>query len=79
MKTVREYNVHIDSRKRVTLRGAKYDYYNVREFENGCFILEPRALEVPRDMSARTLRELDEAVRSFHMGKASDPSDLSDF
>ena len=31
-----------DSKKRVTLRGAKYQYYNVREYENGCIMLEPR-------------------------------------
>ena len=35
MEAVKDYDVHIDSKKRVTLRGAKYQYYNVREYENG--------------------------------------------
>ena len=44
MEAVKDYDVHIDSKKRVTLRGAKYQYYNVREYENGCIMLEPREL-----------------------------------
>ncbi len=46
-EVVRNYDVHIDSKKRVTLRGATYRYYNVREYENGCIILEPRELVAP--------------------------------
>ena len=44
MEVVKDYDVHIDNKKRVTLRGAKYQYYNVREYENGCIMLEPREL-----------------------------------
>ena len=29
MDAVKDYTVHIDSKKRVTLRGAAYQYYNV--------------------------------------------------
>ena len=32
MEALREYDVHIDSKKRVTLRGANYHYYNVKEY-----------------------------------------------
>ena len=32
MGAIKDYNVHIDSKKRITLRGAKYQYYNVPEF-----------------------------------------------
>ena len=44
METIKDYTVHIDSKKRVTLRGASYQYYNVKEYENGCIMLEPREL-----------------------------------
>ena len=79
MEALRNYDVHIDSKKRVTLRGAKYHYYNVREFENGCIILEPRELSVPRDISARTLKDMDRAISNFKLGIVSEPIDLSDF
>lgn len=79
MNAVKDYDVHIDSKKRVTLRGARYQYYNVKEYENGCIFLEPRELTIPEDISSRTLRDMDEAVRNFKSGKVSEPIDLSDF
>ena len=79
MQVTKDYDVHIDTKKRVTLRGARYQYYNVKEYENGCIVLEPRELTTPEGISARTLREMDQAVRNFRSGKASAPVDLSDF
>lgn len=79
MDTVKNYDVHIDEKKRVTLRGAKYQYYNVREYENGCIMLEPRELITPKDISAKTLASMDQAMRNFKLGNVSDPVDLSDF
>lgn len=79
MEAIKDYNVHIDSKKRVTLRGAKYQYYYVREYENGCIVLEPRELKVPDSISVHTLKDMDEAVRNFKAGKVSEPVDLSDF
>ena len=79
MEAVKNYDVHIDSQKRVTLRGARYQYYNVREYDNGCIMLEPRELTIPEEISARTLTSMDQAVRNFKLGQVSDPVDLSDF
>ena len=79
MAAVKNYDVHIDSKKRVTLRGARYQYYNVREYDNGCIMLEPRELTIPEEISARTLTSMDQAVRNFKLGQVSDPVDLSDF
>jgi hypothetical protein len=79
MSVVKDYNVHIDAKKRVTLRGAKYQYYNVKEYENGCIILEPRELTIPESISARTLDDMDQAIRNFKVGNVSEPVDLSDF
>lgn len=79
MSVVKDYNVHIDAKKRVTLRGAKCQYYNVKEYENGCIILEPRELTIPESISARTLDDMDQAIRNFKVGNVSEPVDLSDF
>lgn len=79
VEVIKDYDVHIDSKKRVTLRGAKYQYYNVREYENGCIMLEPRELATPETISERTLEYMDQAIRNFKMGKVSAPIDISDF
>ena len=79
MEAVKNYDVHIDSKKRVTLRGARYQYYNVREYDNGCIILEPRELAIPEEISSKTLSSMDQAIRNFKRSQVSDPVDLSDF
>lgn len=79
MEAVRDYTVHIDNKKRITLRGALYQYYNVKEFQNGCIILEPRELTVPDSISSRTLEDMDRAIENFKINKVSEPIDLSEF
>ena len=79
MTPVKDYTVHIDGKKRVTLRGAFYQYYNVKEYDNGCIMLEPRELTVPESISAATLEDMDKAISNFKMGAVSQPVDLSDF
>ena len=79
MTAVKGYTVHIDSKKRITLRGALFQYYNVKEYDNGCIMLEPRELTVPESISARTLEDMDRAISNFKMGEVSPVVDLSDF
>lgn len=79
MTAVKDYTVHIDSKKRITLRGALFQYYNVKEYDNGCIVLEPRELKVPDSISARTLEDMDKAISNFKMGAVSSVVDLSDF
>ena len=79
MNAVKDYTVHIDSKKRITLRGALYQYYNVKEYDNGCIMLEPRELTVPDSISAKTLEDMDRAISNFQIGKVSEEIDLSDF
>lgn len=79
MTAVKDYTVHIDSKKRITLRGALYKYYNVKEYDNGCIVLEPRELTIPDGISIKTLEDMDKAVNNFKLGKVSEPLDLSDF
>ena len=73
------YDAKIDSRKRITLKNARYDYYNVQEFEDGRIIMEPRVLASPIELSANTLSMMDSSIKNLKGGKVSDPIDLSDF
>lgn len=79
MEAMKDYVAHLDNKKRITLRGAAYQYYNVKEYGNGCIILEPRELAVPESISARTLADMDRAVSNFKKGDVSPVIDLSDF
>ena len=57
MEALKDYVAHLDNKKRITLRGASYEYYNVKEYGNGCIILEPRELALPKDIfSKNTVR-----------------------
>ncbi len=79
MEVSKDYTVHIDSKKRVTLRGARYDYYEVKEYDNGCITLEPRVLKAPSTISKKTLQDMDASIKNFKVGEVSPPVDLSDF
>lgn len=79
MDTVKEYDARVDGKHRVTLRGARYDYYNVKELANGCYILEPRELTVPEDISSATLADMDATIANVRTGVVFAPIDLSDF
>lgn len=79
MSAVVDYTAHLDAKHRLTLRGAKFSYYQVREYENGCILLEPRELAVPKEISKKTLAMMDQAMHNYKMGDVSEPIDLSEF
>ena len=75
MEAIKDYTVHIDEKKRITLRGASYEYYNVQEFENGCILLEPRELTVPDMVSKKSLNDMKKTVEGFKETNSLDPLD----
>lgn len=79
VSTVADYTAHLDAKHRLTLRGAKFSYYQVREYENGCILLEPRELAVPKEISKKTLEMMDQSIRNYKAGEVSEPIDLSEF
>ena len=79
MEAIKNYTTHVDSKKRITLRGAKFSYYHVKEYGNGCILLEPRELAAPAEISENTLRAMDKSIENFKMGTVSEPIDLSEF
>lgn len=76
MEKIINYNSKIDSKKRITIRNPKYEYYNVTEYENGIIVLEPRELVSPLEISKNTLSMMDESVENIKKGKVSKPIKL---
>ena len=79
MSAEKEYDARIDKKKRVTIRGARYSNYHVREYENGIVVLEPRELVSPFEISKNTLDMMDSAMVNLQHGTVSLPVDFSDF
>ena len=77
--SVREYDAKLDSKKRITLRNAVFDYFHVSEMEDGRIVLEPRELVKPFSVSANTLSMMDKAVENIKNNKVSEKLDLSKF
>ena len=75
----REYDARLDAKKRLTLRGVDFDYYHVTILPDHRIILEPRVLTAPFELSANTLKMMDESVQNMKAGKVSAPLDLSEF
>lgn len=77
--TLREYDAKLDTKRRITLRNANFDYYHVQEMSDGTILLEPRELTVPLQISVNTLSMMDKAMENLRSGKVSSPIDLSMF
>ncbi|MDI6402331.1 hypothetical protein QLX67_10005 [Balneolaceae bacterium ANBcel3] len=72
------YDARLDSKKRLTLRGAKTMYYRVREKQNGTIELSPRILVHPDAVSQKTLKMIDQSVDQLKKGSVSEPVDLDE-
>ncbi len=76
---IKSYDAKIDSKKRITLRNALFEYYHVQECDDGRIVLEPRELTVPFSVSSNTLNMMDQSVDNLRVGKVSEAIDLSEF
>lgn len=76
---VKSYDAKIDSKKRITLRNALFEYFHVEEYNDGRIVLEPRVLEKPFEVSVNTLAMMDSSMENFKNGNVSDSIDLSAF
>jgi hypothetical protein len=75
----KEYTVHLDTKNRFTLRGAKNKskYYHVKALKGGHFFLSPLKLVPSSKLSKDTLRQLTQSVRNLKSGKVSGPIDIA--
>lgn len=69
---VKEFDSQLDSRNRVTLRGATVDHYHVKSYSDGSFKFEPRVL-VPLDV----WEQIEAAEGNVKKGKKPRKLDLS--
>ena len=76
---VKTYDAKIDSKKRITLRSALYEYYHVEEYDDGRIILEPRELVPSFQISEKSLAMMDLSMENLIQGKVSSAIDLSGF
>jgi len=76
MKVLKEYDAKLDNKKRLTIRGAKFDHYKVRELSDGKIELSPQVLIEPNRLSENTLEMIKKSVANFKIGKVSEPIDL---
>ncbi len=65
---LKTYDARLDSKKRITIRNPKYEYYHVVEKENGVVILEPRELVDPFVVSKKTLDDMDKSMDNVKKG-----------
>lgn len=75
----RQYDTKVDSKNRFTIRGSKFDYYHVTEFNDGHIELVPRVLVDPTVISRNTLNMMDKSVENLKNGNASDLVDFSKY
>ncbi len=77
-EVIKKYDAKLDSKKRLTIRGARTEYYHVTERKDGTIELSPRELVHPDKISEKTLQMIDKAVEKFKDGEVSEPIDLDE-
>ena len=75
----REYDAKIDSKNRLTLREAAYEYYHVEHYSDGSITLQPRQLVEPFRVSEKTLNMMDQSMKNLANGVSGAAVDLSKF
>jgi hypothetical protein len=75
----KEYTARIDSKNRLTIRGAKHSFFKVKVFNTGKVILSPQILVDPEEIPAKTLKAIEQSVKNYKAGKVSKPVNLSKF
>jgi len=76
---VKSYDAKLDNKKRLTIRGTKYDFYHIQEFNDGTLVLKPRILVDPDDLSENTLRMMDRSIENLRKGNVSKPIDVQKY
>ena len=65
------YEVKLDEKMRMTVRGTKYRHFIVKAYNNGKYLLEPQILVPPDLLSKKTLKTMDNSIENFKKGKVS--------
>lgn len=76
---VKRYDAKLDNKRRLTIRGANYDFYHVHEFNDGTLVLKPRIFVDPDELSENTLELMDKSIENFRKGNASKLIDVDKY
>lgn len=76
---VKEYSAKLDSKKRLTIRGSKFEHYKVQIRKDGIIILKPQILVDLDDISESTYNMLKGSAENLKKGKVSKPVNLNEF
>jgi hypothetical protein len=74
-----QYTAHLDTKKRLTIRGALAEFFAVKVFTDGHVLLEPRVLVDPNVVSKRTLRMMDQSAANLKKRVVSPVIDLKKY
>ena len=73
---LREYDAKIDNKKRLTIRLSLFDHYHIKEYDDGCILLEPRELVEPFCISDNTLHIFDSSVSNLKKEEFLNPMNI---
>ena len=73
---LKEYDAHVDAKKRVTIRGVTHQFVRVVHRKDGTILLKPRILVDANPIPERTLRCIEKSLANMKAGKRSKPVDL---
>ncbi len=74
-----EYTATIDTKKRLTIRGAKHHHYAVQVYKDGKIVLSPRILVDPNLIPKSTMKIIDNSVSNMKKGKVSKSLNLKKY
>lgn len=78
-KIIRQYDAKLDSKRRLTIRDSKFNFYHIKEFNDGTLVLKPRVLVDPSELSKRTLRMMDKSIENYKKGNVSKPVNIEKY
>lgn len=76
---MKQYTISLDTKRRVTIREAAFNQYNVKVYSDGKVMLSPRILIDPNMVSKNTFKVIESSMKNFKEGKVSDPIKLDEF
>ncbi|MGR3320140.1 MAG: hypothetical protein ACUZ8O_16865 [Candidatus Anammoxibacter sp.] len=76
---IRKYDAKLDEKKRLTIRGSKFDFYHIEEFNDGTLLLKPQVLVDPNELSKNTLRMMDKSIKNLRNRNVSKPVDIDKY
>lgn len=76
---VREYDAHIDERKRIIIKGAEHNTYRIKCLADGTVLLSPLLIIEENSIPEKTLKMIKESLANLEAGNVSEPMDLDKY